>query len=322
VAGTNYEDYQAAIAPTFLQDVWGQAWLEAHGSLKDALVEQLKEAVKCRFPLLAPPDALQALGFERSIQRGLSESQSAYAQRVLNAWTAWLFGGTAQGVLSQLIATGYTSSVLMQHGLQYTMSAGGVLTVTSTGTRKSWEPGQPNLNAPKWSTFSLIIPHPWPAAWLSASNWASPIHIGAGTGTLTTFNGIPSPDVGYCVKISTGGATGTAHYEVSTDGGVTFGSATTLAASGNALGGGPTFSASGTFTLNDRYYVAQVPPTNSSGDANLVRKILGQWKPGLATCSSIIILETGRLIGYPIRNLGSSNGVLGGCSLTTWTPPT
>ena len=314
MASTAYQTYEAALGHTPLQYPYGQAWLKAHGSVKDFLADRLRLAIKQRFAGLATPDALAALGVERQILRGPGEGDAAYAGRVAAAWASWPYGGTAFGVLSQLYAAGYKSVVLLSRTSQYTLDVNGALVQTAIAGA-GWQPST------LWSTFSVIVTHPWPVAWLAFANWAATVSVGTGSGTVSSVFGFQPQDVQYTVLISTGGAAGVGQYKVSTDGGLTFGAATTLAVSGNVLSGQPTFSASGTFTLGDRYYISQTPPGDASADANLFRAIIKNWKPAHATCVGMTVLQTGRLLGYPIRTLGSSNGVLGGSSITSWTPP-
>ena len=280
------------------------------GAMKEELKSRLKQAVKCRMPLLAPPDALQYLGIERGITRGGGESNAAYAARVQRAWDSWQWAGSAFGVLSQLWAIGYTSTVILSRGTLYSLDALGQLNPPTSQTPET---------APFWSRFSLVIPHPWPTWW--GGTWAAPIVVGAGTGTISALAGTPNPETDYVVRIFSGGAVGAAQYQVSTDRGITFGSPGTIGASGNLLGGGPTFSASGTFTVNDRYYLSQVPPGDSSTDANIFRAVIARWKPAGVTCSAITVLKTGWLLGYPQYVWGAAHPPWGGCSTTPWTPP-
>jgi len=308
--------------PIALQGAYGQSFTRAYGIVKDFLASQARAAVVQRFPQYAAADSLGAIGNERGLIQGVNESSTAYALRLKQAWDAWVFGGTAFGILSQLFSMGYQDVFLMQRGSKFSLNGSGALVITAIGTNKSWNPAYPNWNLSFWSAFSIIVDHPYPAAWLGSSNWTSPIHVGTGSGTLSGFVGIASPDVQLCIKITTGGATGTAQYAVSTDGGITFGSPQTLNSIGNNPVSGTQFTASGTFTSGDRYYVSQVPPTDTSQDAARFRKVLKSWKKASTVCSSISVLKTGKLVGYPIRGLGSStDGILGGASVTSWTPP-
>lgn len=307
-----YRDYEAQqLVNTALQGPQGAAFMRSLGITKDFYAARARQAVKMRFPSFASTDALGAIGDERLIDRGPTETDAAYAARLRDAWNAWTFGGTAFGLLTALTIQGY-APVVMNSSFQNTLDGNGNLVQVATAWRRDLV----------WNNFTLILPHPWPTRWLSAGNWAAPVIVGTGSGTVSSVSGVAAPDTDYVILVSTGGAAGVGQYKVSTDHGVTFGAATTIAATGNVLGTGVTFSAAGTFTLNDRYYLSQVPQGDSSNDANVVRRIVSRWKSAVSTCTAIIVLQSGRLIGYPVRTLGSSNGVLGGASFTNWTPPT
>ena len=49
------------------------------------------------FAPLAPRDGTDQLGRERGLERGPSETNAAFAQRVVDAWGLWQWAGSAQG---------------------------------------------------------------------------------------------------------------------------------------------------------------------------------------------------------------------------------
>lgn len=61
-------------------------------------------------------------------------------------------------------------------------------------------------------------------------------------------------------------------------------------------------------------------PSSSSNEANFIRALVGAWKPAFATTNRIIIQTAGRVLGYPIRTIGASNGTLGGNTTVIWSP--
>jgi len=99
-----YRDFiPRELAPGWLQTPKNAAWLRASGDLKDSLAERCKDAVKVRFARLAPRDGLDQLGDERQIERGPSETNAAFAARVVDAsWHLGCWAGTAQSVLLAL----------------------------------------------------------------------------------------------------------------------------------------------------------------------------------------------------------------------------
>lgn len=158
------------MVPTTHQRPTGQAFQGALGDVEDALIDRAKQAVKARFPLLAPPDALTAIGVERQMPQGPGESSAAYAARLADAWTAWQWSGTAYGLLRAFYSTGYTNVVLAQvlGGLQYTLDAGGNLITSAGGTWTVTFAGDPF-----WSKFDVIFSQPLPPAWVSGGVPAS-----------------------------------------------------------------------------------------------------------------------------------------------------
>ena len=103
MASTPFAEYQVEVAPFWLRQPNGQRWLESHGLMKDAVVAETKEAVKARFPTYCPPDALTALGVERGLPRYDTDTDATHRARLLDAWNLWRWGGTAKGILNELV---------------------------------------------------------------------------------------------------------------------------------------------------------------------------------------------------------------------------
>ena len=96
----------------------------------------------------------------------------------------------------------------------------------------------------------------------------------SGSGPNVTLTGVPSGSMACVIKITTGGALGTAKYQLSTDGGATFSSdITTLASGAQTLGttGISATFASGAWVANDTY-------TFATWDKNI-----DAWKTALTT---------------------------------------
>lgn len=186
----SYAIYQPSVAPPWLQGPNGRKWLEAHGEVKDDLVQRVKAAVMARMPGQAPPDALPLLGDERQILRGLSEDDATYAERLRKAWESWRLTGTPLGLLRALDTAGFRHAALVQANERaFTLDANGELVITTLGTspwigslpvpisplddppRHSWtftatdldtEPAPPLRNppGPRWFTsrFAVLFP--------------------------------------------------------------------------------------------------------------------------------------------------------------------
>jgi hypothetical protein len=152
---TDYQLYQQALSPTVLLDGPGTVFEAAFASMKDLFADRVRLSLKSRLPQLAPPDGLTQIGLERGMPQGQSESGSAYAARLQDAWNAWPWAGTAFGLLRAFYATGYTNVVLAQvrGGKQFTLDNGGtnlLIWSNSFTTGGLWFPS--NLTVTKNST--------------------------------------------------------------------------------------------------------------------------------------------------------------------------
>jgi hypothetical protein len=127
----------------------------ALGDVKDELAARVAASNDLRLPLRAPTDALDDIGEERLIVRGLTETDTVYAARLQNAWAELEHIGTAFGMLKQLLGLGYSDCFLeTRTGNAYTMDGAGVMT-------RSAAPLSPN----PWSHFDLLFVPTLPASW-------------------------------------------------------------------------------------------------------------------------------------------------------------
>lgn len=312
-----YERWQPTLGPSWLQGPYGELWLAAHGALKDVLVDRIRQSAKVDMPTAAPPDAVAALGLERSLERGPTETDAAYALRVRAAWDTWQWAGTAYGVLGALAVQGYPNVVVAQvNRRMFWLDSSGALVVTHLS------PGSWAIDATPtfWSKFQLIFPAPLPTAWL-AGGLTSVFHGGTGTGTITA-TGTPLGDYRFAVKIVAGGAVGAGTYKWTSNYGATWSSTVTLAAGPTALGAtGVSFSASGTFVTGDLYAWAPTfnVPGNTSDEVERIRRVVKKWQPGHATNAGYVVVTRGSLVGYPPATVGTANlGYVGTSTVTTW----
>ncbi len=94
--------------PPFLQDPQGIAFEQSFGQTKDDSLSLLKEAVKCRWPDAARPDALPLQGRNVRILRAPPETDPQYAARLLTAPDLWLWAGTPTGMSDIFAPYSYT----------------------------------------------------------------------------------------------------------------------------------------------------------------------------------------------------------------------
>jgi hypothetical protein len=105
MAADDYVEWQPRKAPTWLQGPMGRAWWEIWGTLKDVLTDRAKAAIKARYPQLGAPDALEAIGHERQLERMPEEDEPTYVARLKNAHEGWHWGGTRKGVYDAIVLT-------------------------------------------------------------------------------------------------------------------------------------------------------------------------------------------------------------------------
>lgn len=168
-------EYQRDIlAPGWLQDPVGRAFLDAFGAEKDVLSGWANEAVKARMPGICPADAVGVLSAERGIDRALVETDASFRARVKAAWDIWQWAGTPYGLLLALYWAGYTPTdgkilLQVQNGKQYALrddfdpglhDAASALVISNMAAPVHLG-GTPEL----WSEFAVLLVQPWPARW-------------------------------------------------------------------------------------------------------------------------------------------------------------
>ena len=70
----------------------------------DASKEKAKQGTLARFPGVGTPDALPAIGRDRLIERGPTESDTSYSERLASAFDTWRTAGNAHTLLRGLLA--------------------------------------------------------------------------------------------------------------------------------------------------------------------------------------------------------------------------
>jgi hypothetical protein len=155
---TSFKDFMIELAPPWLRGVKGEAWARANGDVKDSLLDRMKQAVKARFGLIAPSDALNLLGAERQLPKGPTETVDTYRTRVVGAWTAWPKAGTAHGVLCALRDAGYPGTqIVIAKAKKYELDGNGDLVITDLGA---------GILPTHWSSFFFYFPAAsFPVGW-------------------------------------------------------------------------------------------------------------------------------------------------------------
>lgn len=89
-------------SPPWLMRQNGSRLVYCQSLMWDALAEFTRVGVIQRYPTVAQPDALSALGIDRKIWRGLAETDTHYAERLRQFKKTWKFAGNAPTLLRQL----------------------------------------------------------------------------------------------------------------------------------------------------------------------------------------------------------------------------
>ncbi len=307
------------IAPPWLTGEKGAAWHSAIGDVMDSCETRVREAIRARFPRLAGPDSLARTGAERGIERGPGESLAAYAERVVKARDAWRWCGTPFGVLTALRHAGFTTARMESvRGKDHSLDGNGAL-VEAALPSGSWAI---EATPAFWSKFIVLFPAPHP--------WAAPAGVDfVGTGDLTMIAG-GKPDAVHTVQIdvTTGGALGSAFVTVTIDDEAT--PDVKIPASGIvalddacALKTGIVvqFSAGkpdAAAVIGDQWkFDSGVFPTDDSETVQTLRRLIRRWKGTHATCSGIVVVTSGWILGWPPVTL-AERGLLGDCERVIW----
>jgi len=190
----DYQVWQQLIAPTALQDATGTLFEAALASAKDWFSDRVRLALKSRLPQLAPFDALTQIGIERGMPQGLTESGTAYAARLQDAWNAWPWAGTAYGLLHAFFGTGYTNVVIAQvrGGKEFTLDINGALQIFALANGL-YETDPLSPLAAAWGSFSWSLAN-YPSPLWNGFNWAAASYPGAAQAFWSKFDVIfPAP---------------------------------------------------------------------------------------------------------------------------------
>ncbi len=325
-----FEDFQKTNAPTWLQGPYGSSWLGGLGKTKDFYTELLRQAVKARFPISGPPDACGYMGDERGIDRGTTESNSAYALRVQGAWNVWPFANAALGLLLALNYAGFPGAVFVQqNGLAYSLSlpigadptTSLVITPTSTLANIMTSNVTPLRRIPagnSWWTFDSNTD--------LCSRFSILFPTGGGpftTSGTATFTGVEDgvtvpwpvvnwnnsfPDTTYAVQV--GAVYSTDPVSVVADATTKTTGSVGLVASGPFVG-----------TVDVLAYQSGANPWADlhPGDLARLRNIVTRWRRGQATCTGFFVLAQGMFFDWPIRTF-NYGGTFGQSVVAQFTP--
>lgn len=155
------EWYVSTLMPAWLSGDMGRSMALALGQIKDLAKDAAKEAVKAHLPLIAPADALPAIGADRSLERG-AQSEGAFRLYLSQSFDVWTKGGTKTGIEDAIDVLGYcTADVYDAHTIDL---------------------GPGDTPASAWARFIIVLSgHPWqpdgtwddPGTWDDGGTWDS-----------------------------------------------------------------------------------------------------------------------------------------------------
>ena len=102
------------LVPSWLRSGDGERLLYCVGLLLDGAVERLRLAQESSDPTTAPEDALQYIGRDRRIRRGVNEPADAYAVRLVRYLDDHLVQGTPWALMDQVYAYMQTPGVTLR----------------------------------------------------------------------------------------------------------------------------------------------------------------------------------------------------------------
>ncbi|MRG98280.1 phage tail protein [Polyangium spumosum] len=91
-----------------------QAFLALLGETKDATLDELRAAIKARWPGLGPPDALRLQGQGFDVERFEGETDEAYLARLERAWETHRGAGTSGAIEESLRAFGLPDVLVIE----------------------------------------------------------------------------------------------------------------------------------------------------------------------------------------------------------------
>jgi len=151
-----FRDSLEAMAPAWLKGTVGLRYLFGHSIHLDAFGDALLSGVQTRFPGYYSDASLPLIGKERRILRGLKESNTNYAARLITWLIEHAHRGQARAMLAQLYLHYYPDNfpmmLIARNGLTHTMAPDGTITRSVI----AWQPDSP-ADPARWARWWLIF---------------------------------------------------------------------------------------------------------------------------------------------------------------------
>lgn len=171
----NFRKSRKRLAPRWLTEGEGELVGYSLDVVKDAFIERLRLGFLARLPEngpngeTAPVDALEAMGRDRGLKRGLSNTDAEYAERLKNWLNVWKTAGNPYTLMGQLAAyLGPLPSfrTVDVRGNWYSRDADGTESAILDEGNWDWD----GADLARWSRFWVVI---YPnGLWTSVDDWA------------------------------------------------------------------------------------------------------------------------------------------------------
>lgn len=177
---SRFRDMSDAISPTWLNGTVGQKYRYSMAVLYDALADATGYAVLARFPLRTSSDALAIMSSDRQIDRGFSESDTSYANRLIQWLDLWRAAGSPMAVLLAVLGLFLPTSVQVRtvdnssNWNTYALGATPFPAGSSVPIPPTYVAGAGNWNwdgntAPWWRAWVII--YVGPLGWTIGPHW-------------------------------------------------------------------------------------------------------------------------------------------------------
>jgi hypothetical protein len=167
-----YSDWLVRLVPQWLQRDWAGGVVQAIAEELDELTDEMVQARRAFMPGFGKDDALPLIGQERQLEQGPTETNAAYAARLVNAWGTLERMGSHPALHQQLQALGFDTPnmfIIQRSGRRTELDGSGNL-VVADGPHWAWS-AKPDE---AYAEFGLLFTTAQPAiTWDSVNGYSS-----------------------------------------------------------------------------------------------------------------------------------------------------
>lgn len=200
-ATTRFRDMGDAISTTWLNGPIGQKYRYSSAVLWDALADAMGYAVLARFPQRTSSDGLPIMASDRQIDRGFSEGDTSFTNRLLQWLDLWRAAGSPMGVMLAVLGLFLPTSIQIRtvdnssNWNTYPLGATPFPFGAAIPTPPTYVSGAGNWNwdgntAPWWRAWMILYVSP--LGWTIGPHWGD----GGKWGDAGRLWGITGPHAG------------------------------------------------------------------------------------------------------------------------------